>query len=149
MNKQNIEQIIRDLFRQNFTYYPHDYSGTIVVAIDAAKVTAKGFWDVRTEDEEQRDQEADVTLQDYENWVVAELTNLIPPTSNKFQTWASEINKDWGHNDYKAIAEEYSVIVHYKSEEAARLDYNNANGRYTVSGADKDAVEQLEWFLNR
>lgn len=75
--------------------------------------------------------------------------NIEQSAPNKFQTWAAEINKDWGHMDYKAIAEEYSVIVHYKSEEVARLDYNNANGRYTVSGTDNDATEQLEWFLNR
>lgn len=76
MNRQNIEQIIRDLFRQNFSLYPESYPDSITEAIDTAKVTAKGFWDVRTEDEEQRDQEADVTLQDYESWVVAELTTL-------------------------------------------------------------------------
>lgn len=116
-----------------------------------AQGVAKEYWAVRNEDEIERDVKAGVTEIDYVEWVMAELSDLIPaaPASNKFQTWAAEINKDWGHMDYKAIAEEYSVIVYYKSEEVARLDYNNANGRYTVSGADNDAVEQLEWFLNR
>ena len=77
MNKQNIEQIIRDLFRQNFNLYPEIYSDP-VEAITAAKDASKGYWDVRTPDEEQRDSAANVTLQDYELWCVAELSELMP-----------------------------------------------------------------------
>jgi hypothetical protein len=65
---------------------------------------------------------------------------------NKFQTWATEINKDWiGH--YKATATENALIVTSNTEEVARIDYNN--GRYTVTGTDKNAVEQLEYMVNR
>lgn len=76
MKKQNIEQIIRELFRQNFKAYPESYPDSIVLAIDAAKEVANGYWNNRTEEEEQRDAEAQVTLQDYEQWCVAELTAL-------------------------------------------------------------------------
>lgn len=76
MNKQNIEQVIRELFRQNFNLYPENYPDAIVDSIDTAKLVAAGYWDLRTPDEEQRDAEAGVTLQDYEYWCVAELTVL-------------------------------------------------------------------------
>lgn len=76
MQKQNIEQIIRELFKQNYRLYPESYPDTVVAAVDAAKEVANGYWDNRTEEEEQRDQQAGVTLQDYENWVTAELTAL-------------------------------------------------------------------------
>lgn len=76
MNKQNIEQIIRELFRQNYRLYPESYPDTVVAAVDAAKEVAKGFWDNRTMEEELRDAKALVTLQDYEQWVTAELTAL-------------------------------------------------------------------------
>lgn len=64
---------------------------------------------------------------------------------NKFKTWAAEINKDW--NGYKADATEDALTVNFNSEEVARIDYNN--GRYTVTGTDKEAVEQLEYMVNR
>lgn len=67
-------------------------------------------------------------------------------TTNKFQNWATEINKDW-NGDYKAEATEDAVTVNLNSEEVARIDYNN--GRYTVTGTDKEAVEQLEYMVNR
>ena len=72
--------------------------------------------------------------------------NIESPATNKFQTWASEINKDWVGN-YKANATEDTLTVNIGSEEVARIDYNN--GRYTVTGTDKDAVEQLEYMVNR
>jgi hypothetical protein len=73
MNRQNISQIIRSLFRDNYRLYPETYPNNIGPAIDAAKETAKGYWDNRTPEEEQRDAEAHVTLQDYEKWCVDEL----------------------------------------------------------------------------
>lgn len=69
MKKHDIETIIRYLFRDN-------YPDQIVAAIDTAKEVAKGYWDVRTSEEEQRDAEAEVTLQDYEMWCGTELTAL-------------------------------------------------------------------------
>lgn len=83
MNKQNIEQIIRELFRQNFNAYPGHYSlteggmmseeGTI-----NAQEIAKTYWDVRNEDEIERDEKAGVTEIDYVEWVMAELSDHIP-----------------------------------------------------------------------
>ena len=64
----------------------------------------------------------------------------------KFQTWASEINKDWS-SEYSATAMDEAVIVNNDGKEVARIDYDN--GRYTVTGTDKDAVEQLEFMVNR
>ena len=66
--------------------------------------------------------------------------------NNKFQTWASEINKDWS-TGYKAEATEDALTVSFNSEEVARIDYNN--GRYTVTGTDKESAEQLEFMVNR
>lgn len=65
---------------------------------------------------------------------------------NKFQTWATEINKDW-IGGYKANATEGALAVNLGSAEVARIDYNN--GRYTVTGTDKEAVEQLEYMVGR
>jgi hypothetical protein len=76
MNAQNIQQVVRDLFRQNYKLYPESYADSVVEAVTTAKEVAKGYWDNRTEEEEQRDAEAQVTLQDYENWCVQELTEL-------------------------------------------------------------------------
>lgn len=66
--------------------------------------------------------------------------------NNKLSTWASEINKDWTPG-YVATATEEALIVTYNNAEAARIDYNS--GRYSVSGNDKDAVDQLEHMTNR
>jgi hypothetical protein len=65
---------------------------------------------------------------------------------NKFNNWASEINKDWVGN-YRANASEDVLIVNLNAEEVARIDYNN--GRYTVTGTDQDAVEQLQYMVSR
>lgn len=83
MNRQNIEQIIRELFRQNFNLYPELYP----IAEDGlmteegttnAQGAAKGYWDMRTEDEAERDEKSGVTQIDYVEWVMAELSELIP-----------------------------------------------------------------------
>lgn len=73
MKKQNIETIIRELFRQGYNAYRESYPDQIMEAIKTARVTAAGYWGTRTPEEEQRDKEAGVTLRDYEYWVVAEL----------------------------------------------------------------------------
>lgn len=76
MNKQNIEQIIRELFRQGYYTYRENYPKDNLKAINTTKEIAKMSWDNRTEDEIERDEQAGVTLQDYEQWCVAELTAL-------------------------------------------------------------------------
>jgi hypothetical protein len=76
MKRENIEQVIRELFRQNYSLYPDSYSDTPSAAIKSAKTVALGYWDNRTDEEIERDEQAEVTDQDYENWVVSELVNL-------------------------------------------------------------------------
>lgn len=76
MNYQNIAQIIRNLFRDNYNAYPDSYPDSLIEAVEAAKETAKGYWDNRTPDEEQRDAEAQVTLQHYESWCIDELASI-------------------------------------------------------------------------
>lgn len=66
--------------------------------------------------------------------------------ANKFQTWATEIKKDWT-SGYNAIATEDALVVTFNNEEAGRIDYNG--GRYTVTGNDKDTVEQLIYMVER
>lgn len=83
MNKQNIEQIIRELFRQNFSLYPESYPLTedglmSEEGTTCAQDNAKGYWAVRNEDEIERDEKAGVTQIDYVEWVMAELSDLIP-----------------------------------------------------------------------
>jgi len=65
---------------------------------------------------------------------------------DELKLWAIEINKDWTLG-YKADNNGNSLIVTFKSEEVARINYNN--GRYTVTGADKDAVGQLEYIVSQ
>lgn len=110
-----------------------------------AQEVAKGYWAERNEDEIDRDVKAGVTEIDYVEWVMAELSEPIP-APNKFQTWASEIKKDWDGR-YAANATEDALTVSFDSEEVARIDFNS--GRYTVTGTDKDAVEQLGYMVNR
>lgn len=95
MNRQNIETIIRDLFRQNFNLYPESYpltteyvnsmipnkKGELLVTDEAAinaQEAAVGYWNNRNEDEIERDEKAGVTEIDYVEWVMAELSDLIP-----------------------------------------------------------------------
>lgn len=66
----------------------------------------------------------------------------------KLQIWAAEINKDW-NAAYKADVTNDTLSIKLNSEEVARLEYNNNNGRYSVTGTDQHAVEQLEYMLNR
>lgn len=152
MNKQNIQQIIRELFRANFNLYPAHYTLTETGLMSEEGTTqahevAKGYWAERNEDEVERDEKAGITEIDYVEWVMAELSDLIPAAeSTRFSTWAIEINKDWTPG-YKATATDESLLVAFNSEEVARINYNN--GRYTVTGVDKDAVEQLEYMVNR
>lgn len=152
MNRQNIQQIIRELFRANFSLYPENYPLTEAGLMSEegttqAQEVAKGYWAERNEDEIEHDEKAGVTEIDYVEWVMAELTDLTPaPEATRFSTWATEINKDWTAG-YSATAAEESLQVAFASEEVARIDYNN--GRYTVTGKDKEAVEQLEYMVNR
>jgi hypothetical protein len=153
MNKQNIQQIIRELFRQYYNANEgqsfHLTEGALMSDEGTAHAqdVAKGYWAERNEDEIERDEKAGVTEIDYVEWVIAELSELTPATeATQFQTWAAEINKDWTAG-YKATATDESLQVTFNSEEVARIDHNN--GRYTVTGTEKEAVEQLEYMVAR
>ena len=84
MNKQDIGQIIRELFRQ----YYNAGEGLSFPITDAglmsdegsthAQDVAKGYWAERNEDGIERDEKAGVTEIDYVEWVMAELSELIP-----------------------------------------------------------------------
>lgn len=83
MNKQDIEQIIRELFRQNFNLYPASYPLTedglmTEEGTTNAQDVAKGYWAERNDDEIERDEKVGVTEIDYVDWVMAELSELIP-----------------------------------------------------------------------
>jgi hypothetical protein len=84
MNRQNIQQIIRELFRQYYNAnegesFPLTETGLMSEegTINAQEV-AKGYWAERNEDEIERDEKAGVTENDYVEWVMAELSELIP-----------------------------------------------------------------------
>lgn len=153
MNKQNIQQIIRELFRQAFNSAPDAYSqldenGLLTDECTTyAQEYGMALYECRNEDEIERDDKAGVTKIDYVEWVMAELGELVSVAkSTLLQTWATEINKDWSAG-YNATTTDESLLVAFNSEEVARIDYNN--GRYTVTGTDKEAVDQLEYMVNR
>lgn len=82
MKKQNIEQVIRELFRDNFNLYSELYALTEDGLMSEEGTTnaqgaAMGYWDMRNEDEAERDEQAGVTQIDYVEWVMAELGQLI------------------------------------------------------------------------
>lgn len=68
--------------------------------------------------------------------------------NSKLQIWATEINKDWFER-YKAHVTGETLIIQFDSQEVARLEYNNTNGRFSVTGTDQHAVNGLEYLLNR
>lgn len=87
--------MIRELFRQHYNTYPENYPLTgdhirnscenkkkepLVMdeTVTNAQEAAKGYWNMRTEDEIERDEKAGVTQIDYVEWVMAELSDLIP-----------------------------------------------------------------------
>jgi len=83
MKKQNIEQIIRELFRQYYIAndgqsFPLTESGLMTEegTIHTQEV-AKGYWNERNEDEIERDEKAGVTEIDYVEWVMSELSDLM------------------------------------------------------------------------
>lgn len=83
MDRQNIHQIIRELFIQNYNAYPELYPLTEDGLMSEEGTTnaqdaAKGYWDMRNEDEAERDEIAGVTEIDYVEWVMAALSGLIP-----------------------------------------------------------------------
>lgn len=64
---------------------------------------------------------------------------------SNFQLWAEEINEQWF--GYIATFTDDATIVWEDGKEVGRIDYDN--GRYTVTSADEDVREQLEYYTNR
>lgn len=132
MNRQNISQIVEKAANHFLELYKDDLTNADA---QVAENTIHEWWGMT------EDQYEGVEYEDIKEAIMKELSS-----PNKFQTWAAEICKDWVGN-YKATATEESLIVNFDSEEVARIDYDN--GRYTVTGTDKDATEQLEYMVNR
>jgi hypothetical protein len=76
MGKSEIEKLIRKYFRANYFQDPDILPDIVIKSIEVARVTAKAFWDHRTDEEMVRDEKADVTHEDYEKWVLNELLHL-------------------------------------------------------------------------
>jgi hypothetical protein len=68
----NIETIIKDLAKQAFNSYPEVYNSEFPEkCAESISELAKGYWDNRTEDEIERDENAGVDVNDYERWCAA------------------------------------------------------------------------------
>lgn len=73
--KNIIETIIKDLAAANFNHYPSDY--TPQNSNYAMSELAKGYWENRTIEEVERDEQAGVTIEDYETWVIETISAKI------------------------------------------------------------------------
>lgn len=83
MDRQNIQQEVRELFRDNYNLYPESYPLTADGLMSeegtlCAQEVARGYWAERNESEIERDEQAGVTEIDYVEWVMAALSGLIP-----------------------------------------------------------------------
>lgn len=83
MGKQQIEQIIKDLARDNFNLYSEQYELKNGLATSEATETAQdlaiNYYDNRTNEEIERDEDENITQIDYVNFVMAE-----------FETWVQK-----------------------------------------------------------
>jgi hypothetical protein len=82
MKKQNVEQIIKELFRQNYNLYPESYplneNGEAEnEASENVADVAKGYYANRTESEIERDEQLGITEIDYVEWCMAEFSAQI------------------------------------------------------------------------
>jgi hypothetical protein len=82
MQKENVEQIIRELFRENLRLYPESYpltnqGGATQEASESVEGVASGYWDNRDELEVQRDQKLAITRVDYLEWCMNEFLSEI------------------------------------------------------------------------
>jgi hypothetical protein len=73
MKKQNIEQIIKELFSHNYKLYPESYpeseNGLVNEdADDNCEQWALDMWNNRDESEIERDEDLAITLADYKDW---------------------------------------------------------------------------------
>jgi hypothetical protein len=106
MNKQNIKNVIQELFRQNIHSFPEYYNSSLEESIETAIETAKAYWDNRNEHEIANDSLNNVTLQDYQDWCVEELESYIDKYNEDnevkwfelFRTYIVRITEDYSDN---------------------------------------------------
>jgi hypothetical protein len=81
MKKENIKQIIQDSARENFNSYSNDYPIRTIDNIPAKEAyenacqLAISYYEIRDDEEVNRDQQLEISMQDYINWVQLELGN--------------------------------------------------------------------------
>jgi hypothetical protein len=73
MNKQNVEQIIKELFSENYRMYPESYpeseNGLVnEEADDNCEQWAHDMWNNRLDTEIERDEDLGISLADYKDW---------------------------------------------------------------------------------
>ena len=75
MQKQNVEQIIRDLSNSNFSMHPEYYEIKDGLSTDEATLTAQelanSYWDNRQDEEIERDDNLGIIKTDYQDWVMS------------------------------------------------------------------------------
>lgn len=76
MQKQNVEQIIKELFADYYRLCPESYIAE-KGAIYAANEWAESMFDNRTENEIERDDSLNITLSDYHEWATEKILDLI------------------------------------------------------------------------
>src|SRR5687768_11837491 len=126
MNRQNIQQIIRELFRQYYKVnegesFPLTDTGLMSEegTMNAQEV-AKGYWAERNEDEIERDDKAGVTEIDYVEWVMKELSELIPEQATL------NINSDvWCQTTSRENNNPFPVVVLEVKGKTAIVKYRN------------------------
>jgi len=79
--KSNIENIIWDIASENAAMYPENFEISNGEFTEEATtnmlVAAKGYFDNRTDSEIERDEDADVTLEDYAEWTKKAISHTI------------------------------------------------------------------------
>ena len=85
--KTTIERIIKDLAYDNFKMYADMYpffeGFATEEAIDNVETLARNYYDVRSEQEVERDEQYEITEQDYINWCKQALYNHIEMNTPK------------------------------------------------------------------
>jgi len=81
MNKENVEQIIKELANDNFRMYPESYHLDDNLATNEASENVQelgiSYFQHRNEHEIERDEELNISQIDYVEWCMEEFSNLI------------------------------------------------------------------------
>lgn len=83
MNYEQIQNIIETLALQNMNLYPEDWNVDLKDVMFFVENIAEEYWESRTEQEIKRDENAEISLQDYKRWISWQWVNWV------------EDNKDW------------------------------------------------------